>query len=263
MFTLIVFILILIRRKIYPFLNEDYLKVLKDKEYVLDYLGGTLFFKLVISALPFILINNYMRENGFFALEVFDNNYLGFKVLSLNVIFNITFLSISLFAYFLIKSKNEKLFEKLMRFYIGFVNILVLFYICFLGYVTNNIIGTFIILIVFISVFYYVYTSIKKNMMEKSKKWYVPYVTSVILFFISFHPYSANKIVDFSLRQMSIGSSEIRVIEVSHKKEIIYDNVWLLLRTNHNIYIKEDRNAKIVTIIPANEVIIKDAKKGS
>lgn len=151
MFTLVVFILILIRRKIYPFINDDYLKFLKDKEYLLDYLGGTLFFKLVVSVLPFILINNYMRENGFFALEVFDNNYLGFKVLSLNVIFNITLLSISLFAYFLIKSKNEKLFEKLIRFYIGFVNILVLFYMCFLGYITNNIIGTLIILIVFIS----------------------------------------------------------------------------------------------------------------
>lgn len=227
--------------------DQIWFNVKNNPRGAIKYFGAAAVFTAFISLLPSLIMSSYMKDKGFFALEVYGDQKDGFKIAALRIAFDYLIMTIYLFISiltFLLKS------DALTKITSCIISLFVFIFMLALYSENGQISLFFAFLLLSTATAFYIAFLITKKFEEKFKLWWVPLVvTGVILAIPLFWPKFYVNLAEDSLRRLRLGGITVEVYESLENTEKVIFKGLLLLRTTDFYYIKpESKNDEIVII---------------
>jgi len=225
---------------------------------LIKYLGAASALSLSLSFLPGLLLTIYMRTNDFFAYEVFGSENYAFQVLSWNVFFNFTMLSVYLFLSIYLWKKGAGAPTVFGGAMISALLIGILVY----GVVsTGRYALGFAILVFCLLVGGSLYFWITSGFEEKARYWMVPLFFSGLFLILPviFHQHAA-LFTESALAQMKVGGVDAELSEplgFASTPQSTTLRGRLLLRTSAFYYIRPERDQAHVFIVSTEHVSLR------
>ncbi|HIY71591.1 MAG TPA: hypothetical protein H9827_08995 [Candidatus Luteimonas excrementigallinarum] len=238
------------RPQVHQFVHNNRADLARNREGLIKYAAGGVVLASVISILPGILINHYMRVNGFFAYEVFQADQAPFHVLSLNAWSVVILLSMWFFGFLpalALKSDRTTLLS-ILAFNLICLALAVYAALSFSGLVALAAITSIPLALALYTMFL-----IRTSVAEKAKQWPLPLLLAgFFLVFPVFLPGPSSKLTESLLAQMHVGGYPVLI-----KSTVLEDQdggptekeYHLLLRTNEKIYVRPVDGSKKSAIV--------------
>ncbi len=199
-----------------------------------------------------------MRNNGFFAFELFGERQHAFQVLSLNVFFNLLVVSLYFFAVALLWSVNAGKIAILL----GFVLSLFIVVLFLAVAISSGRYELFASIIVFCTVLgLYLCFWVSHGFDAKANLWWIPLVTSGVLLFLPMLFYGpATTFTESALSQMRVGGMTVELFDPLQSKDgkpMALFTGRLLLRTPEFYYVRTTGDRESVLVISTEHLSLK------
>ncbi|HEX7641994.1 MAG TPA: hypothetical protein VF472_07245 [Burkholderiaceae bacterium] len=179
---------------------------------LLKYLGASAILFLVLSILPVLALNIYMRHYDFFAYEVFDREVFPIQIIGLNIFLNFAIMALVFFCAGIIwksADRSRKIFSIVTS-----ASVVLLFVLLALS---SGRYGFALAIFVFSLIIgsYFIWWT-RNGFQDKARWWFVPSVYAVILIGlpILFSPATV-WIVEYSLAEMKVGYIDAELFDLS------------------------------------------------
>jgi len=245
-------------------LREKVISVAINNPYgAIKYLGSGALLILIISFLPTLFLSIYMRQNGFFAFELFGEQRLAVQVLSANAFLNYLLVGFFLSFGFLIWSNTKNWFSRISAILVSLFTFGVVIWV---AYVSGKFELAITILSFCIVIGVYIVFWLGTSPSKKAKYWWIPlFISGLILFSPIIYGSNTAMIVENALQQMKVGGIDIEYYEPLQPNNNAH-KARLLLRTPTFYYVRNDEehgtSPKMNTLIlPAEQIAIRYMSK--
>lgn len=255
---IIIMIILAFKSQLIEIFTKNAATAMGNAESLLKYLGATATLSLSISVLPAFCMIIYMRNEGFFAFELFSGHSHAFNVLAGNIFVNFLILTLGFFgAAFLFAAKADKV----AIFLVSLLNAVFIGYFVLLAYITSAWVVVAAIFIITCIIAGYLFFWSTSSLEVKAKLWRVPLIVAAIILLLPiFAQTGTSKITGTALAQMKVGGMMVTIGEPSEilekgQAEKI-NKKWLVLRSPEALYIKDTQSSSVVTVLKADGFVV-------
>lgn len=228
-------ILLAFREQLLTYVKSNHQSVWAHRTGLIKYAAASIALASAVSIFPALMINTYMRQNGFFAYEVFQSDQLPFSILSLNAWFVFVMLSLALFS--AMPAYAAKVPRKDLALIAG-LNVFFLAVVLFFTFHSGRWLIAGLMLIVPFLIATYATFLVSSSVEVRAKKWTTPLAFAVVLAAAPVVGGAAmSDVTARVLDQLNVGGHSVLVTNLgaSAPAPRCY---FLVLRTNDHLYLR-------------------------